>query len=187
MAFETCSYNNPPSRINAVAYLRQMQKTCKQGRNPSAVGKTGEKLPLDAVCYIEVDEKDIAIGSKLAIEILGRSLDELSIPARNLLKLINEMLDERLQKAVKEGASLRKRDITFTRRGLRDFSDWTNTRLHKHLRELIDLEYVFYGKDIKTKDVERAIELSTENYCGVSAMLKKAMKINHTYRIEKVD
>ena len=47
----------------------------------------------------------------------------------------------------------------------------------------IDLEYVFYGKDIKEKDVERAIELSTENYCGVSAMLKKAVKINHSYKI----
>jgi putative redox protein len=47
----------------------------------------------------------------------------------------------------------------------------------------IDLEYVFYGKDIKEKDVERAIELSTETYCGVSSMLKKAMTINHTFRI----
>ena len=47
----------------------------------------------------------------------------------------------------------------------------------------IDLEYVFYGNDIKEKDVERAIELSTSTYCGVSAMLNKAMTINHTFRI----
>jgi len=47
----------------------------------------------------------------------------------------------------------------------------------------IDLEYVFHGKDIQVKDVERAIELSTTVYCGVSAMLKKAMTIEHTYRI----
>jgi putative redox protein len=51
----------------------------------------------------------------------------------------------------------------------------------------IDLEYVLYGKDIKEKDVERAIELSTETYCGVSAMLKKAMTINHTYRIVETE
>lgn len=51
----------------------------------------------------------------------------------------------------------------------------------------IDLEYVFYGKDIKEKDVERAIELSTETYCGVSAMLKKAMTINHTFRIVETE
>jgi putative redox protein len=51
----------------------------------------------------------------------------------------------------------------------------------------IDLEYVLYGKDLKEKDVERAIELSTETYCGVSAMLKKAMTINHTYRIVETE
>ncbi|MBT8380649.1 MAG: OsmC family protein [Ignavibacteria bacterium] len=54
---------------------------------------------------------------------------------------------------------------------------------HPKVFSELDLEYVFYGKDIKTKDIERAIELSTETYCGVSAMLSKAMKINHSYRI----
>ncbi len=61
------------------------------------------------------------------------------------------------------------------------------TEEHPKVFKQIDLEYVIYGKDIKTKDVERAIELSTENYCGVSAMLKKAVQLNHTYRIENVD
>jgi putative redox protein len=57
------------------------------------------------------------------------------------------------------------------------------TEEHPKVFTDIDLEYVFYGKDLKEKDAERAIELSTETYCGVSAMLKKAMNINHTYRI----
>jgi putative redox protein len=61
------------------------------------------------------------------------------------------------------------------------------TEDHPKVFTELDLEYVFYGKDIKTKDVERAIELSTGTYCGVSAMLKKAMKINHTFRIENVE
>ena len=60
------------------------------------------------------------------------------------------------------------------------------TEKHPKVFAHIDLEYVFYGKGIQPKDVERAIELSTETYCGVSAMLKKAMTINHTYRIEEV-
>ncbi len=59
------------------------------------------------------------------------------------------------------------------------------TEEHPKVYSKIDLEYVFYGKDIKTKDVERAIELSQTKYCGVTAMFKKAMQINHTYRIEK--
>jgi putative redox protein len=61
------------------------------------------------------------------------------------------------------------------------------TEEHPKVFSEIDLEYVFYGKDIKEKDVERAIELSTETYCGVSAMLKKAMKINHSYRIVEIE
>jgi putative redox protein len=61
------------------------------------------------------------------------------------------------------------------------------TEEHPKVFTELDLEYVFYGKDIKIKDVERAIELSTGTYCGVSAMLKKAMKINHTYRIKNSD
>jgi putative redox protein len=49
----------------------------------------------------------------------------------------------------------------------------------------IHIEYVFYGKDIQAKDVERAIELSQTKYCGVTAMLSKAMEITHSYRIEE--
>ena len=48
----------------------------------------------------------------------------------------------------------------------------------------IHLEYVFYGENIQPKDVERAIELSQTKYCGVTAMLEKAMEITHSYKIE---
>ncbi|MCW8818271.1 MAG: OsmC family protein, partial [Ignavibacteriaceae bacterium] len=57
------------------------------------------------------------------------------------------------------------------------------TEEHPKVFTDIDLEYVFYGEDLKEKDVERAIELSTNTYCGVSAMLKKAINIKHSYRI----
>ncbi len=59
------------------------------------------------------------------------------------------------------------------------------TEEHPKVFTKIDLEYVFYGQDIKAKDVERAIELSQTTYCGATAMLKKAMEINHTYKIVK--
>jgi putative redox protein len=58
------------------------------------------------------------------------------------------------------------------------------TEVHPKVYSKIDLEYVFYGKDIKAKDIERAIELSETKYCGVTAIFEKAMEINHTYRIE---
>lgn len=50
----------------------------------------------------------------------------------------------------------------------------------------IHLEYVFTGDGIVPSDVERAIELSTTKYCSVSAMLRPAVKITHSYRIEGV-
>lgn len=57
------------------------------------------------------------------------------------------------------------------------------TEEHPKVFTKINLEYVFYGSDIKEDDVERAIELSLTKYCGVTAMLQKSMEINHTYRI----
>lgn len=60
------------------------------------------------------------------------------------------------------------------------------TEEHPRVFTKIDLEYVFYGDNIAEKDVERSIELSQTKYCGVTAMLEKAMQINPTYRIEKV-
>ena len=60
-----------------------------------------------------------------------------------------------------------------------------NTRdEHPQVFTDIHVEYVFYGEDINPEDVERAIELSTTKYCSVSAMLSKAVKITHSYRVE---
>ncbi len=56
---------------------------------------------------------------------------------------------------------------------------------HPKVYTKIHLEYVFYGKDIKESDVERAIELSLTKYCGVTAMLEKALTIEHSYRVEE--
>lgn len=54
---------------------------------------------------------------------------------------------------------------------------------HPQVFTKLHLEYVFYGKDINVKDVERAIELSQTKYCGVTAMLEKAVEMTHSYRI----
>jgi putative redox protein len=49
----------------------------------------------------------------------------------------------------------------------------------------IHVEYVFYGKNVHTQDVERAIELSQEKYCPISNMLSKACPITHSYLIKE--
>ena len=55
---------------------------------------------------------------------------------------------------------------------------------HPKVFSSMHVEYVFRGAGIEPKDVERAIELSLTKYCGVTAMLAKAMEITHSYRIE---
>jgi len=55
---------------------------------------------------------------------------------------------------------------------------------HPRIFTDIHVEYVLYGDDLKTADVERAIELSTTKYCAVTALLKPGVPITHSYRIE---
>jgi len=57
------------------------------------------------------------------------------------------------------------------------------TEEHPKVYQDMLIEYIFYGKYIKEKDVERAIELSQTKYCGVSEMLGKAMDIKHSFKI----
>ena len=57
------------------------------------------------------------------------------------------------------------------------------TEEHPKVYSKMNIEYVFYGENIKEKDVERAIELSQTKYCGVTAMFEKAMEITHSFKI----
>ena len=54
---------------------------------------------------------------------------------------------------------------------------------HPKVFTKIEIEFVFYGKNISSKEVERAIELSSTKYCSVSAMLKKSVEIKTSYKI----
>ena len=101
----------------AVAFLNQFQKDIKR---------------YQGIEYIEVSKNDIDTAVDLASEVIGMSLDDLSIPARDLLDQLNQMLPE----GEKRSSS------SFTRTDVMDFTGWTKTRLHIHLKELIDMELV---------------------------------------------
>ena len=47
----------------------------------------------------------------------------------------------------------------------------------------IEITYLVWGKKIDPIAVERAIELSEEKYCSVSAMLRQTVKISSSYQI----
>lgn len=59
------------------------------------------------------------------------------------------------------------------------------TEEHPKVYSEIRLVYRFYGTNIKKEKVEKAVQLSQERYCGVSAMLGKSSSIK--YSIEYLD
>ncbi len=85
--------------------------------------------------YILVTLDDIAKANEIAAEVLGRSLDELSPSSRKLLILIKDMCEQQADKDAKE--------ITFTRRDIRESSGWSDFQVKTHIRQLEELEYLF--------------------------------------------
>jgi len=49
--------------------------------------------------------------------------------------------------------------------------------------EKLFVEYVFGGNDLDLKAVERSVQLSTEKYCSVQAMLQNKVPIEHKIAI----
>jgi len=54
---------------------------------------------------------------------------------------------------------------------------------HPRVFTRITVEYVFTGPALQTAQVQRAVELSHERYCSVSAMLRKAADVTYSWRI----
>ena len=51
----------------------------------------------------------------------------------------------------------------------------------------IHLHYIIKGKNIKSENVNKAIELSMNQYCSVSAMLKKSVDVTWDFEIQDVE
>jgi DNA primase len=112
--------------IEAIALLHQYQREVKE------IEHRGEKLR-----YIEVTTADIALANRLAHEVLGRSADELPPQTRRVLGLIEELVGSETKRLGIERA-----DFRFSRRQLRERTDWGDTQLRVHLARLVELEYL---------------------------------------------
>jgi len=70
------------------------------------------------------------------------------------------------------------------------FKDFTvsaeaeTTTEHPKIFSKIHIVYTIIGDGIDEAKVEKAIKLSQERYCGVTAMLEKSSEITHSYHIE---
>jgi DNA primase catalytic core len=112
--------------IRSVAYLHQYQ------RDVQTVEVEGKPVE-----YIEVTLDDIERANKLANEVLGQSLDELSKPSRTLLAMILAMVQEL---AAEQKSALD--ELFFTRRQIREYAGWSDWQVKTHIKQLEDLEYI---------------------------------------------
>ena len=116
--------------IDVIAYLHQHQRQIKtHTRGQGEQSRTIE--------YVEVSVDDITLANTIAHEVLGRSLDELPPQTRRLLRLIDRYVQgesERLQ--------MRRGEVRFARRALREAIAWGDTQLKIHLARLSEMEYL---------------------------------------------
>ena len=54
---------------------------------------------------------------------------------------------------------------------------------HPKIYTKIHIEYVFKGEDLKEENIKKAIDLSQNKYCSVSAMLRGKAEITYSYKI----
>jgi DNA primase len=87
--------------------------------------------------YIEATVDDIEVANRLAHDVLGRTLDELPPQTRRLLLLIDQMV-----RAACERLKMDRPDYRFSRREVREVTQWGDTQLRLHLDRLVELEYV---------------------------------------------
>jgi len=59
------------------------------------------------------------------------------------------------------------------------------TEDHPKIYHSIVVYYIFKGKDLPLEKIEKAVNLSQEKYCGVSAMLGKSSKIEYKIVLEE--
>ncbi|MGH2667507.1 MAG: toprim domain-containing protein, partial [bacterium] len=104
--------------IKAIALLHQYQREIKRARRGDV-----------EVEYVEVEPSDIALANSLARQVLGRSLDELAHPTRQLLKHLVDLTAGREPRR-------------FTRHDVRKATGWTDWQVRVHLGQLLELEYV---------------------------------------------
>jgi hypothetical protein len=112
--------------IRTAAFLRQYQKPIKSCQYK------GQTLQ-----YIEVDLEDVRLVHELAVQVLGRSLDELSPPTRSFLVALREMVT-----AVAQQQQIPADAVRFSRRMAREKTGWSVTPVKEHLIRLLELEYV---------------------------------------------
>jgi hypothetical protein len=112
--------------IQAITLLHQYQREI---RRDTRGGKTLE--------YIEATAADVELARKLVSDVLMHSLDELQPQTRKLLFLVEQMVA-----GVCVEQKIERTDYRFSRRTVRQHTNWGDSQLKKHLHRLEEMEYL---------------------------------------------
>ncbi len=158
--------------IKTIALLHQHQREIKRASRHGI-----------EVEYVEVEPKDITLANQLAREVLGRGLDELAHPTRQLLKHLVEMTRD-----------TRPGKRSFTRGDVRAYTGWSDWQVRVHLGQLVELEYVVLaaGKNGRRMSYELLFDGDPDEdqrylagLVDVEALLAKRKTVNATPRNSK--
>jgi DNA primase len=112
--------------IDTIAFVHQHQRRVKTAQQ-------GDKR----IEYIEATLGDIERANAIAQDVLGRSLDELPPQTRRLLTLVDQYVVNQCA-----GQQIKRFELRFSRRSLREAISWGDTQLKLHLARLVELEYL---------------------------------------------
>jgi hypothetical protein len=112
--------------IDTIAFVHQHQRPVKSAERGA-----------QRIEYIEVHLADIQLANAIAHDVLGRSLDELPPQTRRLLKLVDQYVGAECGRQ-----QIRRGDLRFSRRALREAIAWGDTQTKLHLARLVELEYL---------------------------------------------
>ena len=91
----------------------------------------------DGQVAVESSVTDVELANRLVSEVMGSSLDDLLPQTRQLLVLLDNLVNQQSQ-----DQQLKRDLIRFTQRQLRESFGWGDSLVRKHLKRLVELEYV---------------------------------------------
>ncbi|OQX43482.1 MAG: hypothetical protein B0D83_01285, partial [Candidatus Sedimenticola endophacoides] len=159
--------------IDTLALLHQHQRPIK------SVDHHGQ-----AIRYVEVTLEDIETANRLAHEALGRTLDELPPQTRKLLAHIREMVAQHCQ-----AQAMAQKDHRFSRREIREHTNWSDTALKVHLARLAEMEYLLVHRGGRGQSYVYELLYQGEGERGESFLMGlidvDALRRNHGYDEKK--
>jgi DNA primase len=136
--------------IEAIAYLHQYQ------RHTKTIEVDGRPVE-----YIEVTLEDIDAANRLANQVLGQSLDELSRPSRALLEAVCKMVEE-----IAKQRNIPVDEVYFNRRMIREYIGWTDWQIKTHIKQLEQLEYLHVRMGAQGKQYSYALNYNGQGETG---------------------